>query len=109
MALEIKVRDPETGIELNYHRISALTQTTNRWAEIQLCSYISRADRITEQLDERRLAIYREHEITPVYSTVHYYQCPYVDGMTCREAYEYLKTLEEFKKAVDIYEGGEDA
>lgn len=109
MALSISIKDPDTGIVLSYHRISALTQTTNQWADIQVCSYISKADRVTEQMDAKRLLANRIFEGQPIYSTVHYYQCPYVDGMTCSDAYDYLKTLPDFKKAEDVFEEGEDA
>lgn len=102
MALQITWVDPETGLPLNYHRITSIVQATNDFAQIQLCSYISMADREREKV----LVATNEEpsEPVPIYTTVHYFNCEYTDGMTCTQAYEYLKTIPEFADATDVLE-----
>lgn len=85
----------ESGIPLMYHRISSLRQVTNGATQIQVCSYLSEAEREREKEGDKD---------NPIYCPVDYYQCDYIDGMTCSDAYEYLKTLPEFKGATDILE-----
>lgn len=109
MALEITYTDTETGIPLQYHRVSAITQTTNDSALIEVCSYLQAKDRAIEKMNVRRAAINPNFEPEVVYSVVYYYQAPYQDGMTCSQAYTFLKTLPQFKKATDVFEEGENA
>lgn len=100
MALHKTTVDPNTGIPLAYHRISSVNLITNESMVIQVCSYISEMDRHREK--QQFLA---QPEIAePIFSTVYYYSCEYTDGMTCTQAYEYLKTLPEFADATDVLE-----
>lgn len=100
MGLYKQYTDDETGIPLAYHRISRLSQTTNQSAMIEVCSYISEGDRSKEK---EYAALRAEGKETPnVYSTVHYWLAPYADGMTCAEAYDFLKGIPEFENAQDV-------
>lgn len=102
MALFKKYRDTETGLPLTYHRVSAITNTTNEWMQLQVCSYLTQEDREQEKLN---VLLQEKGEPTvPVYSTVHYYSFDYQDGATCTDVYEHLKKLPEFEGATDIFD-----
>lgn len=107
MAIEITIRNNETGLVTSYHRISAITQATNDFATIEVCSYLTQDDREIQKIEAEKINRLRNYEPYRVYSTVNYYPCPYQDGMTCTQAYEYLKTLDEFKGAKDIFDEGD--
>lgn len=104
MAIEIPIRNPETGLTTTYHRISAINQATNEFATIEVCSYLSQDDREVQKIETEKVNTLRSYEPTRVYQSVSFYPCEYKDGMTCTEAYEVLKTIPDFQGGKDIYE-----
>lgn len=90
MALSKAIRQPD-GVTTNYHRIMALDITTNRQNSIVVFSYVDEQARVDEA----------NTEITP-YRKSKTYETDYCQTMTIDLAYEYLKTLEEYKGADNI-------
>lgn len=89
MALSKSIRQPD-GVTTNYHRIMALDITTNRQNSIVVFSYVDEQARIDET----------SNDVTP-YRKSKTYETDYCQSMTIDLAYEYLKTLPEFKDAKD--------
>lgn len=84
MAIKKDIVQPDS-VTTSYHRILALTLTTNRQNSIEVLSYVDEDSRTT----------------SGSYQAAATYELPYDDSMTTSGAYEYLKTL-------DVFEGGED-
>ncbi len=78
------------GLTFNYHRIAFVQSATNSHNSIVVLSYPSQEVREKEKttLDIIRFATTYEKDYCEIFSI--------------EEAYEYLKTLKEFKDAVDI-------
>lgn len=95
MAIE-KTIYSELGVPVSYHRVSSVSAITNGAIQIQVISYLNEKERERQKSGDT--------EEDPIFSFPTYYQADYVDGMTCSEAYEFLKTLPEFKGATDILE-----
>lgn len=102
MGLFKSTKDKDLGIPVTYHRISSIRQCTNQWIQLQVCSYISQEDRNEEQRNIERQE--NGEDIVNVFSSVEYFSLPYIDGITCTQAYEYLKTLPEFEGATDVFD-----
>lgn len=101
MALHI-LKTNEMGIPLSYHRINMISQITNDSALIEVASYFDEAQRQKEREAYSLQSAGMPFE--PVYADVTRYLMDYIDGMTCTQAYDYLKTLPEFAGATDILE-----
>jgi hypothetical protein len=99
MALKLTKTDTN-GVALSYHRVNGIFNYTNVLTRIELTSYISQETRENERTNfEMGYA-----DITPVYLDTVYYETEYKDGITIKDAYEYLKTLDEFAGAEDVLE-----
>lgn len=96
MALQKPIRQMN-GIATNYHRIFYIENITNQSTAVIVASYIDKANSEEDKTSEESVW----HACTT------YYMDSYHDGITAEEAYEWLKTLEEFKDAVDVLEGDE--
>ena len=109
MALKREI-EMENGVILNYHRIVAVNSITNIKSIIEVASYISEKQREKEaryielqlkqnrtEEDEREL----EKGINVLVETK-YYDMPYSEENSIENAYEYLKTLDDFKNAQDV-------
>lgn len=81
----------ENGIVTNYHRIISLYKMTNEITVIEVGSYVSRE--IREEEPEKDVCIVRKS-----------YNVDYNELYTITDAYNYLKTLDEFKNAQDVLE-----
>lgn len=91
MALK-KAITQDDGVVTSYHRILYLTITPNRQNSIAIASYVDEESRDAEKDDANKYP----YKIGVTYET------SYDQEMTIEGAYEYLKTLEEFKEAEDI-------
>lgn len=109
MAL-LKEIELDNGIKLNYHRVASVNSITNITTIIEVASYVSEDKRLEEKeyqmlqmkpnkTDEEKLKL--EQGIN-VYVDTEYIQIPYDKDMNVDNAYEYLKTLEEYEEVEDI-------
>lgn len=89
MALLKSIRQTD-GVVTNYHRILFTQSTINSHNSIVVASYVDKEARNME------LSEIRPYKITKTYEK------EYVENMTIEDAYDYLKTLEEFEDATDI-------
>lgn len=109
MALKKEI-EQENGVVLQYHRIVAINTITNIKSVIEVGSYISETQREKEaryielqlkqnrtEEDEKEL----EKGINVLVETK-YYDMPYSEENSIENAYEYLKTLDDFKNAQDV-------
>lgn len=96
MALK-KLIIQNNGIPTEYHRIADIQNIVNDKTIIQVYSYISEEQREKEKhqpkYSPRRDDIY-------IYKSEEYLE--YNSSMTTAEAYEYLKTLDKYKDAIDV-------
>ena len=90
----------ENGIVLNYHRVVSINNITNQQTIIEVGSYINK-----EQRDKER-AWYESNskDNMNVYIITTYYSKEYDKDLNVDSAYEYLKTLEVFEGAEDVFE-----
>lgn len=101
------------GITLSYHRIDNVNIMVNWDIYIDVVSYLSKKEKDKEQRyrDTQRKSINGE-ELTledkeilkqgiQVYSNCKQYTIPYSEDISVKTAYEYLKTLDDFKDAED--------
>lgn len=86
----------DDGVVTNYHRILYIQSMINSHVSIVVLSYVSNESRATESAS----VIPYKHGVT--------YQTDYIENMTIAEAYSYLKTLDVFAGAEDIFEKGEE-
>lgn len=91
MALKKEIQQ-EDGIITSYHRVLSIDSVINSHTSISVLSYIDEKSRKTE-FDGKR-----------PYKTAITYSTEYVQNMTVEMAYEYLKKLEEFTGAEDVFE-----
>lgn len=95
MALHLK-RTLPNGVSVEYHRVVRVDCITNVARIIEVASYTSAAKRAEEK------AKTAAGEPMDVYMETRFYEAPPSNaGMSCAEAYAYLKTLPEFDGATD--------
>ena len=104
----------KNGITVNYHRIVALNEIINQSIDIQLLSYLDESKRIAEkEFEDIQNKISKNEEATDeemqkisegfeTYTYHSNYQIEYQDNYSVKDAYEYLKTVDEFKDAEDV-------
>ena len=112
MAL-LKEKELESGIILNYHRVVSVNNITNQSSNIEVASYTNENQRKKEQkyqelqkknslgeelTDEEKAEL--EKGINVFIDTT-YYTTEYNKELNVDTAYDYLKTLYEFKNAED--------
>lgn len=113
MALKKEI-ELENGVVLNYHRIVSLNKITNVSNIIEVASYTNEKQRTKEEkyqeiqkksvegitsLTEDEMKILEDG--MDVFIDTDYLSIPYNEDMTIEKAYEYLKTTEKYKNAVD--------
>lgn len=89
----------DNGIIVNYHRIVSINKITNSYNIIEVASYTSENQR------EKEKEYYRstdEDKQMNVFIETDYIQKEYSENETIEECYEYLKTLDKFKDAIDV-------
>lgn len=89
--------EQENGLTLSYHRIFFIEQTINDHIAIVVSSYLDQASREKEKAGGS------------IYNICVTYNRDYVEDMTVKQAYEYLKTLDDFKGATDVLEEEDDS
>lgn len=100
MALQKEI-ELENGIVVNYHRIVSITKITNQLNSIEVASYISAKKREEEQ-QALEIGIENGEAIeTNIFIDTTYINKDYDETETIEDAYDYLKTLDKFKKAKD--------
>lgn len=98
MAIQKQI-ELKNGIVLNYHRIATITKVTNNSIIIEVASYISNKKR-QDEIDyynstdpEKSMDVFIENT---------YINKEYNETETITDLYNYLKTTDEFKDAVDV-------
>lgn len=91
MALKKEIRQ-DNGVVTSYHRILFVQSTINSHTSIAVLSYIDEQGRKQDSIEK------------PAYKVAITYETKYVRNMTIKMAYDYLKTLEEFKGAEDVFD-----
>lgn len=89
----------ENGIIVNYHRIVSINKITNDCNIIEVASYTSENQREKEKEYYRSID---EDKQMNVFIETDYIQKEYLENETIEECYEYLKTLDKFKDAIDV-------
>lgn len=90
----------ENGIVLTYHRVVSINSITNVQSMIEVGSYLNKEQREKE----REWYASGSEDRLDVYTNTKYYTVDYDKDMNVDSAYEYLKTLEDFADAEDIFE-----
>lgn len=94
MAL-IKAITLNNGIVVNYHRVVSVNNVTNHSSIIEIASYISK-----EKREEEKEAL-KNNEPMDIYIKSRHLPISYDKDLNVDTAYEYLKTLDEFKNSKD--------
>lgn len=94
MAL-IKAITLNNGIVVNYHRVVSVNNITNHSSIIEIASYISK-----EKREEEKEAL-KNNEPMDIYIKSRHLPIAYDKDLNVDTAYEYLKTLDEFKNSKD--------
>ena len=88
----------DNGITLNYHRIVSVNTITNEQSIIEVASYINEEQRNKE----KEWYETKSQEDMNVLINTKYYSTEYDKNLNVDNAYEYLKTLEEFEDAENV-------
>ena len=87
----------DNGIVLNYHRVVSVNNITNTSSNIEVASYINEKQREKE----KQWYETKNQEDMNVFIDTKYYSKEYDKNLNVDNAYDYLKTLDEFKDAED--------
>lgn len=90
----------DNGIVLTYHRVVSVNNITNQKSVIEVASYINQEQRNKEKEWYKS----DSKDSMNVYIYANYCEKEYDKNLNVDNAYEYLKTLEVFKDAEDIFE-----
>lgn len=99
MAL-LKEKTLDNGIVLNYHRVVSVNNVTNQTSIIEVASYINEAQRNKEKEWYENQS--SDKGDMNVLINTKYYSKEYDKDLNVDSAYEYLKTLDDFKDAEDV-------
>lgn len=89
----------ENDIVLSYHRIANIDNKINEKTTIIIYSYINQFQR-----DRQKEGVQISNGISDIYMVPSNVSIEYNQKLTVKEAYDYLKTLDMFKDAEDVYE-----
>lgn len=98
MALQKKI-ELENGIQVKYHRIVSINKITNKTVVIEVASYTS------EEKRQEEIEYYNsqdENKNMNVYIYTTYENITYDESKTIQDYYDYLKTTDKFKNAIDV-------
>lgn len=95
MALQTTIRAYEANIDLTYHRVWGLQYVVNDQNAITVASYYDRDTREQERVNPT------------VFCQLETFFTDYDPSMTVVQAYEFLKTIEKFKDAIDVLDDGD--
>jgi hypothetical protein len=88
----------ENGITVKYHRITSLNKITNNTTIIEVSSYTSKEKR---QEEVNYYNNTEENKSMNVYIDTNYINVDYDESKQIEDYYEYLKTIDPYKGAVD--------
>lgn len=101
MALQKQI-ELENGIILNYHRIASINKITNNTTVIEVASYINETKRQTE-IDALQIGQETGEAIqTNIFIETTFVNKEYSEDETIKDLYDYLKTTDKFKNAIDV-------
>lgn len=98
MALQKEIK-LDNGITTIYHRIVSINKITNNTTIIEVASYIDESQR-QKEIDYYNST--EEEKSMNVFIETNYIEKKYNEIDTIEELYNYLKTLEMFKDAIDV-------
>jgi hypothetical protein len=101
MALSKKI-ELDNGIVTNYHRIVSINSIVNQQTIIEVASYINASKREEESNALKTARETGEYPETNIFINTEYITKNYDEDDNIKSCYEYLKTLDEFKRAEDI-------
>ena len=101
MALSKEI-ELENGIVTKYHRIVSINQIVNEQTIIEVASYINASKREEESNALKIARETGEYPETNIFIETEYITKDYDENDNVENCYEYLKTLDKFKKAKDI-------
>ena len=90
----------DNGIILTYHRVVSVNSIVNRQSMIEVGSYLNKEEREKE----REWYNSGSADRLNVYIGTKYYIKDYDKELNVDNAYEYLKTLDDFADAEDVFE-----
>ena len=88
----------DNGVTVNYHRIVSVNNITNHASIIEVASYTDKSKREEEK---EKLA---SASAMNVFISTEYLSVPYNENFNVKSAYEYLKTLGKFNRAINDME-----
>ena len=91
----------QSGVTVSYHRVVSVSTVTNVQSTIEVASYTSRAKR------EEEAAAVGSGGGMDVFIETTWYVAPYDETVSIEGAYSYIKSLEEFSGAEDVWEEGQ--
>lgn len=94
----LKQIELENGITVNYHRIVSINKITNSSNMVEVASYTSKEKREEEK---EYYESTDENKVMNVFIDTTYVGMEYDEDISIKEVYDYLKTTEKFKDAVD--------
>ena len=92
MAL-IKEIELDNGVKVNYHRVVSINKVTNVQNIIEIASYTSK--------EKRQEEIEKNGQEMNVFIHTNYISTEYNANINIENVYDYLKTLEQFKDAIN--------
>ena len=100
MALKKQI-ELENGIVVNYHRIVSINKITNNCNIIEVASYTSEKQR---EKEKEYYNSEKENKEMNVFIDTTYVENQYNENETIEDTYKYLKTLDKYKDAEDVWE-----
>lgn len=100
MALSKKI-ELDNGVVTNYHRIVSIQQIVNNQTLIEIASYTSKEKREEEQQAYETAKETGEFPNINVFINSKTFSKEYAEEEDIKSAYDYIKTLNEFKGAKD--------
>lgn len=100
----------DNGVVLSYHRITSINNITNINTTFEISSYANESKRLEEKLyQELQMKKNRTKEEEEqlekginVFVETNYVQIPYHENITIKDAYDYLKTTDDYQNAQDM-------
>ena len=89
----IKEIELENGIKVNYHRVVSINKVTNSQNIIEVASYTNK--------QKRKEEIEKTGQETNIFIHTTYLNTAYDDSININNVYNYLKTLDLFKDAIN--------
>jgi hypothetical protein len=100
MALSKKIEE-KNGVITNYHRIVSINQIVNNQTVIEVASYTDKSKREEEQQAYKTAKETGTFPEMNVFIDTKFINKEYAEEESVESAYDYIKTLDEFKGAKD--------